>query len=120
MRSEMGSAGRASTLDLRGSVGLYVGIRPRGKAHKDGMVQAHEDSFQSEPQTGCFDPNLPAFATESLLSVDKTFNVKFQGWMVEGNPPKEVKAIEGADHMAMLSEPDEVCSCLLEIAQDYR
>ncbi|KAI4381669.1 hypothetical protein MLD38_007724 [Melastoma candidum] len=51
---------------------------------------------------------------------DKTFEMKFQRWMVETNPPKEAKTIAGGDHMVMLSEPNELSSCLLEIAGHYR
>ncbi|KAA8547240.1 hypothetical protein F0562_003896 [Nyssa sinensis] len=50
---------------------------------------------------------------------DKTIPVEFQRWMIENNPVKEVKEIKGADHMPMFSKQDEVCKCLLEIAEKY-
>ncbi|XP_044470521.1 methylesterase 10-like [Mangifera indica] len=43
----------------------------------------------------------------------------FQRWVIENSPPKEVKAIHKADHVVMLSKPQELCQCLQEIAQKY-
>ncbi|XP_030975527.1 salicylic acid-binding protein 2-like [Quercus lobata] len=45
--------------------------------------------------------------------------VEFQRWMIKNGVPKEVMEINGADHMAMLSKPDELCHCLLETAHKY-
>ncbi|XP_059623774.1 methyl jasmonate esterase 1-like [Cornus florida] len=45
---------------------------------------------------------------------------EFQRWMIENSPAKEVMSIAGADHMAMLSKPKELCLCLLEIALKYQ
>ena len=42
-----------------------------------------------------------------------------QRWMIENNPPDEVKLISGSDHMVMFSKPQELCSCLQEIADKY-
>nr|XP_017218422.1 PREDICTED: salicylic acid-binding protein 2-like [Daucus carota subsp. sativus] len=42
-----------------------------------------------------------------------------QRWMIELNPPDEVKVINGSDHMIMLCKPTELCSCLEEITQKY-
>ncbi|XWS29363.1 hypothetical protein CRYUN_Cryun24cG0023000 [Craigia yunnanensis] len=42
-----------------------------------------------------------------------------QRWMIENNPPDEVKLISGSDHMVMFSKPQELCSCLQEIAEKY-
>ncbi|GLU13633.1 hypothetical protein SLE2022_302580 [Rubroshorea leprosula] len=50
---------------------------------------------------------------------DRTINIKFQSWMIENNPPKDVLEVRGADHMAMLSKPHEVFNRLLEIANKY-
>jgi pimeloyl-ACP methyl ester carboxylesterase len=36
--------------------------------------------------------------------------------MVMNNPVDEVKEIDDADHMAMLSAPDDVVQCILSIA----
>ncbi|KAM7516582.1 hypothetical protein LguiA_006165 [Lonicera macranthoides] len=50
---------------------------------------------------------------------DKGFTVDLQKWMIEKNPPDEVKEIPDADHMVMLSKPKELFSYLLEIANKY-
>ncbi|KAF8041280.1 hypothetical protein BT93_A0023 [Corymbia citriodora subsp. variegata] len=42
-----------------------------------------------------------------------------QRWMVEMNPPDEVKVISGSDHMVVFSKPLELCACLEEIGQRY-
>lgn len=39
-----------------------------------------------------------------------------QRWMIENNPPDDVKVISGSDHMVMFSKPQELFSCLVEIA----
>ncbi|KAL1809877.1 hypothetical protein ACET3Z_026867 [Daucus carota] len=44
---------------------------------------------------------------------------EIQRWMIELNPPDEVKVINGSDHMIMLCKPTELCSCLEEITQKY-
>ncbi|KAM0862629.1 hypothetical protein ACQ4PT_045143 [Festuca glaucescens] len=43
----------------------------------------------------------------------------YQRWMMEKNPVQEVKELDGADHMAMLSRPDELAHCLTNIAKKY-
>lgn len=43
---------------------------------------------------------------------------EFQRWMVENNPVDEVKEV-AADHMVMLSRPDELVRCLADIAEKY-
>ena len=51
---------------------------------------------------------------------DLAIPVKFQLWMIENDVAKtDVMKIKGADHMAMLSKPEEICHCLLEIACKY-
>lgn len=50
---------------------------------------------------------------------DKLYTEDYQRWIIENNPPKEVKEIEGSDHMLMLSKPQELCNCLLEIVEKY-
>ncbi|XP_030529648.1 methyl jasmonate esterase 1-like [Rhodamnia argentea] len=40
-----------------------------------------------------------------------------QRWMVEMNPPDEVKVISASDHMVMFSKPLELCDALGEIAE---
>lgn len=47
---------------------------------------------------------------------DKTLPKEFQHWMIENNPPDEVKKILGSDHMAMMSKPLKLFTLLLRIA----
>ncbi|XVF59500.1 hypothetical protein PTKIN_Ptkin07bG0280700 [Pterospermum kingtungense] len=54
-----------------------------------------------------------------LCKEDELFSEDFQRWFIENSPTKDVKVIEGADHMAMLSKPKELCLCFLEIAEEY-
>ncbi|XP_077224364.1 methyl jasmonate esterase 1-like isoform X2 [Tasmannia lanceolata] len=70
----------------------------------------------------------PIFSKENYGSVsrvyivcdeDKTITEDFQRWMIENNPVKEVKVIQGSDHMPMFSKPQELCNHLLEIAKAY-
>uniref|UniRef100_A0ACD5VSE6 Uncharacterized protein n=1 Tax=Avena sativa TaxID=4498 RepID=A0ACD5VSE6_AVESA len=44
---------------------------------------------------------------------------RFQRWMIENCPVDEVKEIDGADHMALLSKPIELACCLADIAEKY-
>ncbi|CAN6371798.1 unnamed protein product [Urochloa humidicola] len=50
---------------------------------------------------------------------DRTIPEEFQRWMVSNNPVDEVKEIDGADHMAMLSAPDDVVRCIVDIVEKY-
>lgn len=50
---------------------------------------------------------------------DQSLMMDFQLWMAEKSPGVEVKEIEGADHMVMLSKPKDLCNLLLEIAGKY-
>ncbi|CAN1190651.1 Polyneuridine-aldehyde esterase [Linum perenne] len=74
---------------------------------------------------------LKDLSSESLLSEAKFGSVKrvyivckedvvmsqeFQERVIQSYPPDEVKYIEDADHMAMLSKPEQLCKCLLEVA----
>ncbi|XP_035542860.1 polyneuridine-aldehyde esterase-like [Juglans regia] len=54
-----------------------------------------------------------------ICEEDNVMKVDFQRWMIENNPAPEVKVIAGSDHMVMFSQPKELCSCLLEIAEKY-
>ncbi|KAG4987843.1 hypothetical protein JHK85_030826 [Glycine max] len=47
---------------------------------------------------------------------DKMLKHDFQLFMIERNPPNDVKVIAGADHMSMFSQPQELFSYLQEIA----
>ncbi|XP_073104674.1 norfluorocurarine synthase 2 [Elaeis guineensis] len=50
---------------------------------------------------------------------DKSMIEDFQRWMIERSPGTEVKEIEGADHMVMLSKTKELYSLLLDIAKEH-
>ncbi|KAH6791421.1 methyl esterase 1 [Perilla frutescens var. frutescens] len=54
-----------------------------------------------------------------VLTEDKAIPVNFQRWQIETIGVDEVKIIENADHMAMLSKPLHVYQHLLEIANTY-
>lgn len=54
-----------------------------------------------------------------LSEKDEMLKPDLQQWMIENGPPKEVKSLAGADHMAMLSKPNELSLCLQEIAEKY-
>jgi hypothetical protein len=54
-----------------------------------------------------------------LCKQDKAIELEFQKWMVEQSPDTEVKELEGADHMAMFSQPEELSSLLIEIAEKH-
>ncbi|WOL11829.1 putative esterase PIR7A [Canna indica] len=49
---------------------------------------------------------------------DKSMTEEFQRWMVKRSPPAEVREIEGADHMVMLSRPGELLRLLLDIVDE--
>ncbi|RRT83420.1 hypothetical protein B296_00017725 [Ensete ventricosum] len=51
---------------------------------------------------------------------DKAMVEDYQRWLIERSPGAEVKEIDGADHMVMLSKPRELCNLLLEIADEYK
>ncbi|KAH7841812.1 hypothetical protein Vadar_034567 [Vaccinium darrowii] len=51
-----------------------------------------------------------------VIEEDRSITTSFQRWMIENNPIDEVKVISGADHMVMFSKPEELCSCLQELA----
>ncbi|KAJ6288582.1 hypothetical protein OIU76_024548 [Salix suchowensis] len=54
-----------------------------------------------------------------ICEQDNIMKEALQRWMIENNPPDEVKVVSGSDHMLMFSKPQETCSCLLEIAKNY-
>nr|XP_040243440.1 salicylic acid-binding protein 2-like [Aegilops tauschii subsp. strangulata] len=51
-----------------------------------------------------------------VLKDDNAIFEGFQRWMVQNYPVDEVREIHGADHMALLSTPDELARCLADIA----
>lgn len=54
-----------------------------------------------------------------VCNEDNLMKADIQRWLIDHNQPDEVKVINGSDHMAMMSKPKELCSCLLEIANKY-
>uniref|UniRef100_A0A5B6YY11 Putative salicylic acid-binding protein 2 n=1 Tax=Davidia involucrata TaxID=16924 RepID=A0A5B6YY11_DAVIN len=54
-----------------------------------------------------------------VCSEDKAIPEEFQRWLIGNCPVKEVKEIKDADHMPMLSKPQELCHCLVEIAHKH-
>ncbi|OIW09757.1 hypothetical protein TanjilG_18087 [Lupinus angustifolius] len=50
---------------------------------------------------------------------DLGISLEFQLWMIQNAGIIEVEEIKGADHMAMLSKPQELCDSLLLIASKY-
>ncbi|GMN29878.1 hypothetical protein TIFTF001_002591 [Ficus carica] len=50
---------------------------------------------------------------------DLTIDESLQRWMIERNPPTEVKIINGTDHMVMFTRPLKLFSYLGEIAEKY-
>ncbi|KAG6396209.1 hypothetical protein SASPL_142353 [Salvia splendens] len=55
----------------------------------------------------------------AVCKEDKGIPLDFQQWQIAENGVDEVKVLENIDHMAMLSKPNDVCQCLLEIAKVY-
>ncbi|XP_062102165.1 methyl jasmonate esterase 1-like [Humulus lupulus] len=54
-----------------------------------------------------------------LCDQDNVMKPSLQEWMIQNNPPDEVKVINGSDHMVMFSKPVDLTCCLQEIAQKY-
>ncbi|PON54024.1 Methyl esterase [Parasponia andersonii] len=50
---------------------------------------------------------------------DYAIRESVQRWMIERNPPHEVKVINGTDHMVMFTQPLKLFSFLGEIAEKY-
>lgn len=50
---------------------------------------------------------------------DNLMTEDMQRWLIDKNPPDDVKVIKGSDHMVMMSKPHDLCSCLLEIGNKY-
>ncbi|XP_062102158.1 methyl jasmonate esterase 1-like [Humulus lupulus] len=68
------------------------------------------------------------FTKERYGSVNRVFIVcdqdltaveSFQRWMIERNPPHELKIINGTDHMVMITRPLKLFTHLGEIAEKY-
>ncbi|KAG1338662.1 Esterase PIR7B [Cocos nucifera] len=78
--------------------------------------------FQDDPTSGYM------VTKENYGSVSRVFIMckedlclgeDFRRWMIAESPGVEVKEMEAADHMVMLSKPKELCNLLLEIANKY-
>ncbi|XP_058772780.1 polyneuridine-aldehyde esterase-like [Vicia villosa] len=54
-----------------------------------------------------------------VANEDLAIPVEFQQWMIQNAEIDVVDVINGADHMAMLSKPQELCLSLLDIADKY-
>ncbi|PWA33876.1 polyneuridine-aldehyde esterase [Artemisia annua] len=50
---------------------------------------------------------------------DKTIPKEFQRWMISNSPVTEVKELKEVDHMLMLSDPNQVCAYLVDVALRY-
>ncbi|XP_043710121.1 methylesterase 10-like [Telopea speciosissima] len=62
--------------------------------------------------------NEKVLSKEKFGSVNRVY-IKcdhFQRWMIDNSPTKDVKVIEGAHHMVMISKPNELYECLKDIA----
>ncbi|KAK3222962.1 hypothetical protein Dsin_009987 [Dipteronia sinensis] len=54
-----------------------------------------------------------------ICEEDQGIPKEFQQWMIDNYPVSHVMEIKGADHMGMLSKPQELCDCLSEIAHRF-
>ncbi|CDP20013.1 unnamed protein product [Coffea canephora] len=54
-----------------------------------------------------------------ICTEDKGLPSDFQRWLVKNIGVAEVKEIVHADHMPMLSKPQELCKFLLEISSKF-
>lgn len=50
---------------------------------------------------------------------DLGITLEFQLWMIQNSGVNEVFELKDADHMAMLSKPQELCHALLHLASKY-
>lgn len=54
-----------------------------------------------------------------ICEEDNIIPKEYQRWIISNFPPSEVIKIKDADHMPMNSKPQELCACLLKIADTY-
>ncbi|KAJ7952904.1 Salicylic acid-binding protein 2 [Quillaja saponaria] len=54
-----------------------------------------------------------------VCNEDRAIPKEHQLWMIQNGGAQEVLEITGADHMAMLSKPQELCNSLIQIAHKY-
>uniref|UniRef100_A0A803KSG4 AB hydrolase-1 domain-containing protein n=1 Tax=Chenopodium quinoa TaxID=63459 RepID=A0A803KSG4_CHEQI len=50
---------------------------------------------------------------------DKVLAEEFARWMIENSGVQEIREVQGADHVTMLSKRHLLCDCLLDIARVY-
>ncbi|CDY38951.1 BnaA04g13720D [Brassica napus] len=55
----------------------------------------------------------------TICEEDNIIPKEYQRWIISNFPPREVIKIKDADHMPMISKPQELCACLLKIADMY-
>ncbi|KAL0343631.1 UNVERIFIED_CONTAM: Methylesterase 10 [Sesamum angustifolium] len=51
-----------------------------------------------------------------ICEEDEVMEEEFQRYIIDKSPPEDVVSIAGAGHMIMLAKPQELCSCLTELA----
>ncbi|RDX70150.1 Methylesterase 1 [Mucuna pruriens] len=54
-----------------------------------------------------------------VCTEDLTISLNFQLWMIQNAGINDVVEIKGADHMPMISKPQELCDSLLQIATKF-
>ncbi|KAK6922996.1 Alpha/beta hydrolase fold-1 [Dillenia turbinata] len=54
-----------------------------------------------------------------VCTEDQAIPDEFQRWTIKNGRVKDVKEIQGGDHMPMFSMPQQLCDCLLDIANKY-
>lgn len=54
-----------------------------------------------------------------VCNEDVAIPLKFQLWMIQNGGINDVFEIDGADHTAMLSKPQQLCDSLYQIAAKY-
>ncbi|CAN6803075.1 unnamed protein product [Brassica oleracea] len=54
-----------------------------------------------------------------ICEEDNIIPKEYQRWIIRNIQPKEVIKIKDADHMPMISKPQELCACFLKIADMY-
>ncbi|KAK7263073.1 hypothetical protein RJT34_30657 [Clitoria ternatea] len=60
----------------------------------------------------------PAPRAFIICTEDQALVLKHQLWMIQNAGIDDIVEIKGADHMAMLSKPQELCDSLLHIASN--
>ncbi|GMH14763.1 hypothetical protein Nepgr_016604 [Nepenthes gracilis] len=53
-----------------------------------------------------------------VCEADKAIPVNFQRWMINNGGVKQVKVLKGSGHMPMVSMPEKLCDCLVDIVAE--